>query len=717
MQPGPHTGQQFDILGYLAADRVGRQQRGHFGIRAAVLSKLTFVLTRGRPTSTIRTCATDSTSPPVGPEPGGKEEISGKRRSGPVSGANLRRLSSHRMHPVSFAAHQDQDVKDRIREATDIVELIGSQLQLRRQGSGYVAHCPWHNDTRPSLQVNPKRQSWKCWVCDIGGDVFSFVMQREGVGFREALELLADRAGIPLRTTSQAPVPPGSPQDKTTLYRALQWAQEQFHRCLLEDSVAEPARQYLDQRGLSAETLARFRVGFSPAEWTWLVDRAARGSFSPPVLTAAGVCGCSEKSGRHYDRFRGRVLFPICDVQGRPIAFGGRVLPPAAHDVPKYVNSPETRLYSKSEQLYGLNLARDRVARLREIVVVEGYTDVMMAHQMGLDHVVAVCGTALGPRHLRLLKRFADRVVLVLDGDQAGQRRTNEVLGLFIGQSLDLRILTLPADRDPCEFLLAEGPEAFREQLAGAVDALEHKVRICTQGIDLVAETHRAHQALEEILATLAGAPPSPLGETRLREHQMLARLARQFGVTVGQLRQRLGELRRKTVPRGSPEPTENVAEPAVRLREMHPQDIELLEILVAQPEHVSEAIARIELGHIHSPPAREIFHTLHRVYEEGRTPDFGNVLNALEDPALKNIWVELDERSGAKTQEAEENGHQRLTRLIADYHYALEKKNRPHTEAALQEKRLDAQEELYVLQMLIAQERTRHGISGPKEG
>ena len=629
----------------------------------------------------------------------------------------LRRSSSHRMHPVSFAAHHDHDVKDRIREATDIVELIGSHLQLRRQGSGYVTHCPWHNDTRPSLQVNPRRQSWKCWVCDIGGDVFSFVMKREGVDFREALQLLADRVGIALPTAPQAPVSPGSPEDKATLYRAVQWAQDQFHRCLLQDAAAEPARLYLEQRGLTAETIAKFGVGFSPDEWTWLLDRAGHTSFSPQVMVAAGVCGRSEKSGRHYDRFRGRVLFPICDVQGRPIAFGGRVLPPAASDTPKYINSPETRLYAKSDQLYGLQLAREQVARLREIVVVEGYTDVMMAHQMGLDHVVAVCGTALGPRHLKLLKRFADRVILVLDGDEAGQRRTNEVLGLFVGQALDLRILTLPAQLDPCEFLLTEGPEIFRQHLAAAVDALEHKVRSCTQGIDLLAETHRAHQALEEILTTLAGSPQSQLGETRLREHQLLARLARQFGVTVAQLRQRLGELRRKTVKRRREDTVEKSPEPAIGLREMHPRDIELLEILAAQPEYVGEAIARIELGHLHSPPAREIFHTLHQVYEEGRSPDFGNVLTALEDPALKNIWVALDERANAKLEEADEDATQRLNRLIADYHYALEKKNRPHTEAALQDKRLDAQEELYVLQMLIAQERTRQGISGPKEG
>jgi DNA primase len=368
-----------------------------------------------------------------------------------------------------------------------------------------------------------------------------------------------------------------------------------------------------------------------------------------------------------------------------------------------------------------LNVARDAVARLREIVVVEGYTDTIMAHQAGVDHVVAVCGTALGPKHLRLLRRFADRVILVLDGDEAGQRRTNELLGLFVGEQVDLRILTLPEKLDPCDFLLTQGGDAFREMLAGAIDALEHKVRSCTRGIDLVTETHRAHQALEEILDTMARAPHGPAeagGEARLREHQMLARLARRFGIADSQLRVRLGELRRKSAMRSPPAAERSPqAKPAPHLREMHPRDIELLEILVMHPEYVAQAVAEIELGHLHSQPTREIFHTLHRLYEEGRTPDFGNVLTGMDDPAWKNIWVEIDERARAKAEEAQEDGRQRLQGLIADYRYALEKKNRPYTEAALQEKRLDEQEELYVLQMLIAQERNRHGISGPMEG
>ncbi|TVS15532.1 MAG: DNA primase [Planctomycetaceae bacterium] len=625
---------------------------------------------------------------------------------------------------MSFASHQDQDFKEQVRQATDIVELVGSFLQLKRQGSGYVALCPWHEDTRPSLQVNPRRQSWKCWVCDLGGDAFSFVMQHERVGFREALEVLAEKAGIAPPGPAPQRTEPGSPRDKRTLYQATRWAEEQFHRCLLHDPVAHPARDYLHQRGITEDSIQRFQLGFSPEDWTWLLSRA-QGQFSPQVLLASGLCGRSESGGRYYDRFRGRVLFPIRDVQDRTIAFGGRILPGTTDQkAAKYVNSPDTLLFLKNEHLYGLNLARHALAKDREIVVVEGYTDTIMAHQVGVANVVAVLGTALGENHIRLLKRFADRITLVLDGDEAGQRRTNEILELFIAAQVDLRIMTLPAQLDPCDFLLQQGGDAFREMLGGAVDALEHKVRIATQGIDLVKDTHGANRALEEILSTMARAPQGRIevvGQTRLREHQILTRLARHFAVADTQLRTRLTELRRRpqarsaerTVRKSDQQPTA----PKPQVRDIDPRDIELLEVLVLHPEYVPDAISAIDVGQLHSPPARTIFYTIHWLHDEQRTPDFGNVLTALEDPAMKNIWVEVDERAQAKAPEAQEDARQRLQGLIEDYRYFREKRSRQHMAAALQEKKLNEQEELDALQMLIAQERSRRGISGPKEG
>ena len=242
------------------------------------------------------------------------------------------------------------DAKERVKQAVDIVDLVGSHIQLRRQGRNYVGLCPWHDDSRPSLQVNPERQSFKCWVCDIGGDVFSFVMKMEGVEFREALEMLAERAGIAVERARPRPIvlpgeiasdtgepvqgereATGGTADKRTLLQAMAWAAKRYHECLLESSDADAARRYLQERGITAESVERFHLGFAPLERDWIL-REAKGEVSPErlrrrarVLEAVGILARPAEGGNTYDRFRGRLLFSIRDSQGRPVGIGGRV--------------------------------------------------------------------------------------------------------------------------------------------------------------------------------------------------------------------------------------------------------------------------------------------------------------------------------------------------------------------------------------------------------
>ena len=261
------------------------------------------------------------------------------------------RISPPRRVTVSFGS---LDGKELVRQAIDIVELVGRFVQLRRQGRLYVGLCPWHDDTRPSLQVNPERQTFKCWVCDIGGDVFSFIMKMEGVSFPEALHMLADQAGIQLKARyhPQGDQPAGAVQ-KRTLYQAMAWAESQYHQCLLEAEEAEPARQYLRERGIAAESIERFHLGFSPDRRDWLLDRARGTPFDAKILETIGILARPAGGGSPYDRFRGRLMFSIRDVQGRPVGFGARVLPGSDAVSPaKYVNSPETPLFSKSNVLY-----------------------------------------------------------------------------------------------------------------------------------------------------------------------------------------------------------------------------------------------------------------------------------------------------------------------------------------------------------------------------
>jgi DNA primase len=630
--------------------------------------------------------------------------------------------------PVSLGpAH---DVKEQVRQAVDIVDLVGGYLELRRQGRQFVARCPWHDDTRPSLQVNQERQSWKCWVCDIGGDVFSFVMQREGVGFREALEMLAERAGIELKAVRQTPVEPGSPEDKRTLYRAVQWAEQQYHQHLLRSPDAETAREYLEGRGITPETIERFRIGYAPPLWDWLLKRAQQSreaAFSPQVLTAVGLAAFSEKSRRHYDFFRGRVMFPIRDTQRRPIAFGGRILPEIARQEEqkrgnppaKYVNTPETRLFSKSEQLYGLDVVRDAVTKSRHIVIVEGYTDVVLPAQYGLDNFAAVCGTSLGPRHIRLLRGYADTITLLLDGDEAGQRRTNQILELFVAEQVDLRVLTLPEGLDPCDYVRDHGAEAFRALLATAVDALEHKVRVTTRGIDPATDTHRANMAVEEILATLAKAPRTPTsasGATRLREQQLLARLARQFYLPESELWERMTQLRKSAKPLAAPAELEETPPPARLLESLDPRQVELLEIMTLDPALAARAVVEVDPQHL-SGAARALFAAFASLAASAAPLDFDSVMSSLEDPRLKNLLVRIDEQAREKEQHALQSAAERLAGLIESFEQGREQRSHRTHVTALEQKQLGEQEELDVLEKLIAQKRKHQGISSPTEG
>lgn len=552
-----------------------------------------------------------------------------------------------------------QDAKEQIRQAIDIVDLVGSYMSLRRQGRNFVGLCPWHDDSRPSFQVNPERQSFKCWVCDVGGDIFSFLMRAEGLEFREALEMLADRAGVSLNAKPQAA---GANQfDKRNLLAAMAWAEGEFHQYLLQSPTAEAARQYLTDRGISDESVRRFRLGYSPDAWQWLLDKARETSFSPAVLERVGLVLKSDKNGSYYDRFRGRVLFSIRDARARCIAFGGRILPGTTPSNPerteaKYINSPETPLFSKSSELYALDMARDAIAKEQGLIVMEGYTDVIMAHQHGINNAVAVLGTALGEKHIPLVRRFTDSVTLVLDGDEAGQRRTmqilDELLALFVSQEIDLRILTLPSGADPCDVISSQGSEAFRERLNKSLDALDHKIHAVTNGLASAPGTHRASLAVEEILVTLARALPMSGHSTSIslvREQQVFARLSRQFGIGEETLRTRLGAVRREQSARSLQRTPTQAAVVTAKKVALQPWERELLELVIHEPEILPLLAEQLDTEEIPHEVCRDIYIKAVEIMHAGQVPTFDQLMLATNDPDIKNLLVDCDETGREK--------------------------------------------------------------------
>ena len=552
----------------------------------------------------------------------------------------------------AFTVAIDIDAKERVRQAVDIVDLVGSYLELRREGRIYKSLCPWHDDHKPSMQINPDRQSYKCWVCGEGGDIFSFVMRKENVAFPEALAMLAERAGVELKQATLAPGSPKPDELKRKMYKAMAWALDQYTRYLQSAPEAEAARLYLDERGLTQDTIDRFRLGYAAPQWDWLLRRGGE-QFTPALLERVGLLGVGDHG--HYDRFKGRVLFPIFDLQSRPVALGGRILPGANSNMAKYVNSPETPLFSKSSLLYALDVARDTITKSRTAIVMEGYTDVLIAHQTGITNAVAVLGTALTEKHLPLLKRFADRVVLVLDGDEAGRRRTNDLLQLFLASQVDLRVLTLPDELDPCDFLLDHGADEFRRLLDLAPEALEHVFEQNSAAAKL-GGTHAENEAVNAILSALAAAPRLAQGTTsemRLKEDQILNRTSHRYGLQEQTLRQRLTQLRngrRPTTNRPaepSPDqPTPSPSVPAVGA----PWERELLGLILFDPSLLPRLRQRICYDLLTGSITRQLYLKCCDLADDDETPTFNRLLLEYDDPSTKRWLVELDDLESSTT-------------------------------------------------------------------
>ena len=427
------------------------------------------------------------------------------------------------------------DQKLLIKEATDLVRLIGQDLALKRQGREFVALCPFHDDQRPSLTIVPQKQIYHCFVCKAGGDVFSWMMNYHKLDFPQALQHLADLAGIqlePLRHDAgvgfahgDAGIDAGGPDPggRKLLLETNGLALGFFQSLFRHAEQGTVARRYVDQRGISAEMVARFQLGCAADGWDAMVAAVRQRGWNVPAFEAAGLISPRNRGEGYYDRLRHRLIFPICDTLGRPIAFGGRKL--RDEDEPKYLNSPETRLFNKSATLFGLHLAKQAIIKTTVAVIVEGYTDVIACHQQGLENVVATLGTALTGEHVTALRHYAEKVVLLFDADEAGQKAADHAVELFLTGSLDVAIGVLPEGLDPADLLAREdGVARFRETIGNAADALDYQFARLRQRFEQ-AQTLSAREALAvEHLRTLA-----QLGIDRtapIRRAQVLQQLA-----------------------------------------------------------------------------------------------------------------------------------------------------------------------------------------------
>lgn len=414
---------------------------------------------------------------------------------------------------------------EQIKERLGIVDIVGAYLKLERAGTNLKARCPFHSEKTPSFFVSPARNTYHCFGCGARGDIFSFVQEFEGLDFPGALKVLADRAGVTLFERSRK-----EEGERARLCGVLESATAFYEQKFRE---SDAARAYLSGRGLSDETVARFRIGYAPEGWSGVSDFLKGKGYTDADAERAGLSKPGERG--HYDRFRGRIMFPITDGAGRVIAFSGRILPELSKDdTPKYVNSPETVLFSKSHVLYGFDKAKMTIRKANFSIVVEGQMDLVMSHQGGFGNTVALSGTALTPEQVTLLKRLSGNVVLALDPDGAGVASAGRSALLALGSDMDVKIAALPGGKDPAD-LIRTDPEGWRAVIRGAKHVVDFFLdNVSARGLDPRARTLAVRSTVLPYVARIVN---------RMDQAHFIARVASAVGLPEDSVRMEVAKV------------------------------------------------------------------------------------------------------------------------------------------------------------------------------
>jgi len=491
---------------------------------------------------------------------------------------------------------------EEVRSRADIVDIIGESVQLKKAGREFKANCPFHEERTPSFYVVPDKGFYKCFGCGKSGDVFSFVMERQGMDFVEAVRYVAARSGVEIREVNR-----GREEDDPNrrFYEVNAFARDWFKGRLLDEAVGAKARAYLESRGVGPETWERFGVGFAPDEWRALREAAAAHGFDEELMLQVGLLGKSERSNEPYDRFRGRVIFPIEGMSGKVIAFGGRVLGKESKEAPKYLNSPETPVYHKGLNLYGLSWARHAIRRQEKALVVEGYMDVVSLAAHGFEHVVAPLGTALTPEQAKLLARYCTRVLLLFDSDAAGLKASFRAADVLLAAGMHPAVVTLPPGEDPDTVVRSEGADALQGYLDDAVDVLDRKLQILEEK-RYFGSIERTRSAVDRLLPTIRAAADPALRDI------YVAKVADRTGVRRETLESEIERERQREGRERQPSPPTARGAPALgpRVPKLGAER-QLLKMMVRGMEWVERAGELISAEDFEDPQHRAIFQAL----------------------------------------------------------------------------------------------------------
>ncbi len=547
-----------------------------------------------------------------------------------------------------------EDKIDEIRNATDIVELIGSVISLKKRGKNYVGLCPFHQEKTPSFNVSPDRQMYHCFGCGVGGNVFTFMMQHEKVSFVEVVRVLAERAGISL-PTYQSEQAEQTASENEQLFNIMRLAGLFFFHNLTTTPEGEFALNYFHQRGFTDETIRKFGLGYSLQSWNGLIEYMQQQGFADNQLEKVGLIRRREDLSC-YDYFRGRAMFPIFSPTGRVIAFGARKL----YDddkLSKYVNSPETPIYNKSRVLYGLYNAREAVRREENAILVEGYADLISVFQAGILNVVASSGTALTPEQIQLIGRYTRNITLVYDADSAGAQAMMRGVDLVIENGLDVRVAELPEGDDPDTFVRKNGAEIFRQLIKNSISFIEFKARTFDRRGKLATPEGQA-EATRSIVQTIAKIPDE------LRRNFFIKDVAERYGLYESVLYRELekhlqsGRSRsvnetRSSIQSRDQDPTEGLRVPVVDVpisdvtprkeREISVAERDLVKLMLEEPRTMIEFIlSHVSVDEFEHPHTRAVAQLLLDKYRAGEIIDPHMLLESELDVPLKNLITDV---------------------------------------------------------------------------
>lgn len=507
-----------------------------------------------------------------------------------------------------LSSFEQKDAVQRVKDAAQIIDIIGECVSLKRAGANMKGLCPFHAEKTPSFMVNPARQSFHCFGCGEGGDVLTFMMKYYNLTFPEALKQLAQRYQITLPERQFSAEDQAKAEKRQKLFDANERAARMYHEYLLHHAGGAQARAYLQKREISPEMITRFQLGYASPSWDFLSSRVARSSITMAEAEEAGLLVKKERGG-FYDRFRDRILFPIYELTGRIVGFGGRIL---GEGEPKYLNTPETLIFDKSRILLGLFQNRDAIRRKRQAIVVEGNFDLLALASCGVDNVVAPLGTALTQSQIRLLKGYADEVVLLFDGDEAGIKAAMRAVPLFLAEQVAARVALLPATHDPDSYIRAHGREGLEKYVVKALAILEFAFEHLREkyGMSMTGKG----KILEELQPLIQASESSPLQQSVL-----ISEFSNRLGLDPDQVMQGFKAAARKSQGRpGGPGGGPAQGPPAGANVQLPRKQAQLLEFLIFYPEYLQRFVESGIEDILVENPAKSILITMQKLTAEG---------------------------------------------------------------------------------------------------